>query len=234
MAYLSWKHFKDAPVTHDRLFTSFQGFGYVHENRLFALLNSRLNFPATHWIHGAYKRDSKRAAPERIHCSLLAGSKSFKSGNAGYPSGKFVLVCENARRAEYKWKFLQFCLPALKLHFGDPPRQSPGPTPGGFLVAPELRKLRKFAALCRVMPGVSPLNSIGSIFGQKLAVRRSQVQHMGQVHNRKFDKWCSTVYLIFAYFPPNRCKNIQTDAGGVCSRLDDKCFTNKVLKAKCS
>ena len=37
-------------------------------------------------------------------------------------------------------------------------RQNLDPTPRGMLVAPGLWKLQNFAALCRIMPGVSPLD----------------------------------------------------------------------------
>jgi len=45
---------------------------------------------------------------------------------------------------------------------------------------------------------------------------------------------CKTDCLFLLYFPPNRCKNIHTDAGIVCSRLDGKYFGSNTLKVKCS
>ncbi len=44
------------------------------------------------------------------------------------------------------------------------------------LVADWLRKLRFFAALCRSVPGISPLSSIKTTLSPKLAVRRSGVR----------------------------------------------------------
>ncbi len=45
----------------------------------------------------------------------------------------------------------------------------------GETAAPGLRKLRSFAALCRVTRDANPLKSTPSIFGYKLAVGRSRV-----------------------------------------------------------
>jgi len=74
--------------------------------------------------------------------------------------------------------------------------------------------------------------SIAQKWGRFYSENRSQ--SLVRLRNSIIIGICKTGCLFLLYFPPNRCKYIQTDAGGVCSRLHDKCFRNKALKVKCS
>jgi len=88
---------------------------------------------------------------------------------------------------------------------GGIPRVAPPPPLGD---APGLQKLRIFAALCRVMPIVSHLNSVGSILGWKLAIRRSRVRSppAPPIESRGYGRIRPFLTSVFLQHLPNICR----------------------------